>query len=82
MSGCNYPEGYAGGPTTGEPCSPESPGGPSGDGGGDGSTSQEAGEAGLPDGSGLDADAAGEDAADAVGPFTPELDADLDASRD
>ena len=54
MSGCNYPEGYAGGPTTGERnCSSSgSTGGPGSPAGVDASTSQEAGEAGLPDGSG------------------------------
>lgn len=54
MGGCNYPQGYAGGPTNGDrncviPLGPGEPG----DGGGiDASTSPEAGEAGLPDGSG------------------------------
>lgn len=55
MSGCNYPQGYAGGPTNGDTncaSSPGSTGGPGGDGGVDAGTSPEAGEAGLPDGSG------------------------------
>lgn len=53
MTGCNYPEGYAGGPTTGEQnCfSAGSTGGSGGgEGGVDASTSQEAGEAGQKDG--------------------------------
>jgi hypothetical protein len=54
MGGCNYPSGYAGGPTNGDQnCpSPFAPEGPGGVGGVDASTSPEAGEAGLPDGSG------------------------------
>jgi len=54
IGGCNYPEGYAGGPTNGDrDCpSPVGTGGPGSDGGVDASTSQEAGEAALPEGSG------------------------------
>lgn len=54
MGGCNYPQGYAGGPTTGDTncVIPFSPGQPGDTGGIDASTSPEAGEAGLPDGSG------------------------------
>jgi len=54
MSGCNYPSGYASGPTNGERDCPGPGGtaGPGGDGGVDASTSHDAGEAGLPDGSG------------------------------
>ncbi len=53
MGGCNYPEGYAGGPTNGDGnCGDPFPEVPGPDGGDDASTSQEGGEAGLPDGSG------------------------------
>jgi hypothetical protein len=54
MSGCNYPNGYAGGPTNGDGNCPNAgyPGGPGGYDGVDASPSPEAGEAGLPDGSG------------------------------
>lgn len=54
MSGCNYPQGYAGGPTNGDQNCPSSvsTGGPHDDGGVDASTSQEAGDVAVPDGSG------------------------------
>ncbi|HTQ41165.1 MAG TPA: hypothetical protein VMI75_00315 [Polyangiaceae bacterium] len=54
IGGCNYPEGYAGGPTNGDVDCPSPVGteGPGSDGGVDASTSEEAGEAGLPEGSG------------------------------
>ncbi len=52
MTGCNYPPGYAGGPTTGSECSSSGTGQPDLDGGVDVGTSPEAGEAVPPDGSG------------------------------